>query len=121
MREYLLLMHGDASDRAADWDPYLADLRRRGVFRGGSSIAAGTSHRRLGPPAPASPITGFIRIEVETPRRRDAGVEQRDRIRRQRERLGPRGQLDRIRGRLRRLDDEFRARYSAQRISVSTR
>lgn len=66
MKEYLLLMHGDAPDRAADWEPYLADLRRRGVFRGGSSIAAGTSHRRSGPPAPASPITGFIRIEVET-------------------------------------------------------
>ena len=66
MREYLLLMHGDAADRASDWEPYLSELRRRGIFRGGSSIAEGTCHRREGKPGSPSPITGFVRIEVES-------------------------------------------------------
>lgn len=64
-------MHGDAPDRAADWEPYLADLRRRGVFHGGSSIAAGTSHRRSGPPAPPprSPASSASRSRpTSTPR-----------------------------------------------------
>ncbi len=59
-------MHGDAADRASDWEPYLRGLRDRGVFRGGSSIAEGTSHRRDGNPEPPTAITGFVRIEVES-------------------------------------------------------
>jgi hypothetical protein len=64
MNEYILLMHADAEDRAADWEPYLNELGRRGVLRGGSAIGEGTCHRRSGTPAAPASITGFVRIEV---------------------------------------------------------
>jgi hypothetical protein len=70
MREYILLMHGDAENHGVSqdgdrWAKYLATLRESGVFDGGSSIGPG---QRLKSGCAARPadthIVGFIRIRA---------------------------------------------------------
>ncbi|MGV3681843.1 MAG: YciI family protein [Acidovorax sp.] len=70
MNEYILLMHEDASDRAASndpeqWDRYLGWLRSTGQFDGGSEIGAGQRCRKGQPGEPAARnIGGFIRVRA---------------------------------------------------------
>lgn len=72
MKEYILLMHGDATHRdaaedAADWAKYLSALRGSGRFDGGSSIGPGVRLRSGHPVQPADPdITGFIRVRAQS-------------------------------------------------------
>lgn len=69
MLDFILLMHDDtsapAADTAAAWGTYLADLRARGAFAGGSSIGDGVCVRRAGnPPAVTRHLTGYIRVRA---------------------------------------------------------
>lgn len=68
MSDYLLLMHGDAVDQAAEgWPPYLDGLSRTGRLRGGSSLGGGACFRTDGASRPiADHLTGFIRIAAES-------------------------------------------------------
>jgi len=69
MADYLLLMHGDATDeRAEAWPAYFDSLAAKGCLRGGSAIGAGVCVRKgAAPPPPVSAhLTGFIRIEVDS-------------------------------------------------------
>ncbi|HAH11476.1 MAG TPA: hypothetical protein DCL54_18605 [Alphaproteobacteria bacterium] len=64
MPDFLLLMHDDLTspEETAAWGPYLAELRKAGVFEGGSSIGKGDSVRKSGAVAPPAAIVGFVRI-----------------------------------------------------------
>ena len=69
MRDFILLMHDDATaDTLPEaWPRYFADLRERGVFDGGSAIGAGATFRRQGDAAPVSMrIGGYIRVRAES-------------------------------------------------------
>lgn len=72
MKEYIPLMHDDATDKAAadsgeGWESYLASLRRSGRFDGGSSIGRGESLNRNRRPQNASlEITGFLRVRANS-------------------------------------------------------
>lgn len=67
MKEFLLLMHGDASQPESDaaWEEYFDRLHRSGQFDGGSSIGCGATFRK-GESAAASstPLVGFLRIRA---------------------------------------------------------
>jgi hypothetical protein len=64
--DYILLMHTDGGPEAGDaWEAYIEKLNALGVFRGGSSIGAGTTLRKQGAPGPlAAHLAGFIRVEA---------------------------------------------------------
>lgn len=67
MPDYIFLMH--ASDtppgQHPDWGPYLASLRERGKFQGGSAIGEGLCLRKSGPaPERTASLTGFLRIQA---------------------------------------------------------
>ncbi|MBC2651662.1 hypothetical protein H7F50_06630 [Novosphingobium flavum] len=66
MKDFILLMHGDAVETESDlhWQAYFQRLHASGAFAGGSSIGAGQAYRRAGAPGPLSPLTGFIRIRA---------------------------------------------------------
>ena len=72
MNEYILLMHGDAIDRAVadngeSWGQYLSTLRESGCFDGGSSIGAGQRLKKNQPAEPAETrVTGFIQVRAES-------------------------------------------------------
>jgi hypothetical protein len=69
MRDFILLMHGDATDPASPdlWPSYLASLRDRGVFDGGSSIGSGETFRKQAIPGrPSDHLTGYIRVRAES-------------------------------------------------------
>jgi hypothetical protein len=66
-QDFILLMHDDmtASPTPAMWATYLAALRERGVFDGGSAIASGKTVRRDGAAAGISDhIGGYIRVRA---------------------------------------------------------
>ncbi|MBQ1499306.1 MAG: hypothetical protein IIZ38_13415 [Sphingomonas sp.] len=68
MRDYILLMHNDATQAPSSemWPAYLARLQASGRFDGGSAIADGESLRKTGTPAPLStPLGGYIRVRAE--------------------------------------------------------
>ena len=48
MTDFLFLMHDDAPDDAAAWEPYLRRLRESGRFQGGSAIGDGVCVRKSG-------------------------------------------------------------------------
>jgi hypothetical protein len=65
MRDFILLMHDDAIAETTPemWAPYLSFLRDRGVFEGGSAIAAGETFRQhVAPGAVSDHLTGYIRV-----------------------------------------------------------
>jgi hypothetical protein len=66
MPEYILLMHDDGdADAEEDWEPYLARLRARGCFEGGSAIGDGLCVRKSGPtPAVTGHLVGYIRLNA---------------------------------------------------------
>ena len=53
MRDFILLMHNDVVEKPTSemWSSYLASLRDRRMFEGGSSIGAGETFRRQATPA----------------------------------------------------------------------
>ena len=72
MNEYLLLMHGDASDpehaeSGELWGRYLATLRASGSFDGGSSIGAGALYQKgLSPVSVSGGLSGFLRVRAHS-------------------------------------------------------
>lgn len=65
MPDYIFLMHDDSIADDAAWSPYLAALRQRGVFQGGSVIGDGACLRKQGQPAAVSRVSGFIRVSAD--------------------------------------------------------
>ena len=66
MPDYILLMHDDADDEGADWQPYLERLKETGCFQGGSAIGEGVCVRKSGVPAAVTAhLSGFIRVGVD--------------------------------------------------------
>lgn len=67
MKEYILLMHGDASheERGEDWETYLSGLQQAGAFQGGSSLGGGVCLSKGGtPPDITRQIVGYIRLQA---------------------------------------------------------
>jgi hypothetical protein len=70
VKDYILLMHDDAVDRAAEasgqaWGDYFARLHASGRFDGGSSIGSGATYRREGAPLPlTATLGGFVRVRA---------------------------------------------------------
>lgn len=65
----MLLMHGDTigPERLADWGMYLDTLRTSGGWEGGSSIAAGSGHRKIGTAAPTSDhLVGYLLLTADS-------------------------------------------------------
>ena len=63
MPAYILLMHDDAVADEPDWEPYLRQLQRAGVFEGGSAIGGGACVRKTGQPQALTPhLAGYIRV-----------------------------------------------------------
>jgi hypothetical protein len=66
--DFILFMHRDPVEepRAEMWTPYLASLRERGVFEGGSVIGTGRVFRKQGTPDSQSDrLVGYIRVQAE--------------------------------------------------------
>jgi hypothetical protein len=67
MPEYVLLMHDDARDDSAAWEPYLTRLRQTGCFEGGSAIGDGVCVRKTGAAPPLTEhLTGYIRVRADS-------------------------------------------------------
>ncbi|NOT70510.1 MAG: hypothetical protein HOP09_04235 [Hyphomicrobium sp.] len=67
MKEFILLMHGDSegAETSESWARYIASLKARGGFVGGSSMGAGAGFRKTGPAEPLSDsLTGFITLRA---------------------------------------------------------
>lgn len=67
MKEYILLMHGDATLPESDgaWEAYFERLHRSGRFDGGSSIGEGKTFRKGDAPCAAvTSLVGFLRIRA---------------------------------------------------------
>ena len=67
MPDFILLMHDDAQGEDENaWGPYVARLRARGAFEGGSAIGDGACFRKPSVRSPATALlTGFIRITAK--------------------------------------------------------
>jgi hypothetical protein len=67
MADYILLMHDDAVDDDAAWEPYLDRLKQGGFFEGGSAIGGGVCARKSGQLPPVTThLTGYIRINADS-------------------------------------------------------
>jgi len=71
MNDYILFMHNDAPDRAADradaWSAYFAKLRKAGAFQGGSAIGDGICASKSSSARPITQhLSGYIRIQAES-------------------------------------------------------
>ncbi len=67
MNDYILLMHGDATDKTSDaqWTDYFKMLAETGRFNGGSAIGKGVSLRKLGVSTDITDaIVGYIRVSA---------------------------------------------------------
>ena len=67
MKEFILLMHGDAPhpEAAGAWDQYIASLKHHGLFEGGSSMGGGACYRTVEPaPDISRHLVGFIKIQA---------------------------------------------------------
>jgi hypothetical protein len=66
MPEFILLMHDDAVADDAAWQPYIAKLKRRGCFAGGSAIGDGLALRKSGKAGRLThELAGFIRVTAK--------------------------------------------------------
>jgi hypothetical protein len=66
MPDYIFLMHDDADDEGADWEPYLAKLKAGGYFEGGSAIGGGACVRKTGVASPLSAhLSGYVRVTAD--------------------------------------------------------
>jgi len=71
MKDYMILMHGDAPDQVAAHDPerwerYIGWLQDSGQFDGGSSIGAGERLKKgQASVVVADELNGFIRIRAQ--------------------------------------------------------
>ena len=67
MAAYIFLMHNDADDDDAGWEPYLRKLMAEGVFEGGSAIGDGICARKdRKPPEVTEHLTGYIRVTADS-------------------------------------------------------
>ena len=67
MPDYILLMHDDAGGDESGWEPYLSNLKSRGVFEGGSAIGGGVCVRKRGAvPPPTGHLAGYIRVTADS-------------------------------------------------------
>ena len=72
MKDYLMLMHGDARtpERARDalaWDCYLQAVRRTGHFLGGSSVGTGACFSRVDASKEVTAhIVGYLRVRADS-------------------------------------------------------
>lgn len=72
MLDYIFLMHNDSSPSQGDggedlWGPYIAKLKARGCFEGGSSIGAGLCVNRAQVSVEVSSrLVGFIKVRAES-------------------------------------------------------
>lgn len=71
MNDYMLLMHGGGDgggdDEATRWASYIGELRRAGLFEGGSSIGGGTCASKGGAaPDITRHLVGYIRVRAES-------------------------------------------------------
>jgi len=67
MRDFILLMHNDATAPPSPemWSTYFSFLRGQGAFQGGSSIGSGEAFRKLGRPGSGSEhLAGYVRIRA---------------------------------------------------------
>jgi len=67
MRDYLVFMHSDTRHPEAvdDWEPYVAALRERGMFAGGSALAPPSCFQKdAAATTPPRVLTGYIRIRA---------------------------------------------------------
>ncbi len=66
MRDFIFLMHDDGGRPTdAEWGQYIAALKTRGCFDGGSAIGGGIAMRKVGDPGViTSQVTGFIRVHA---------------------------------------------------------
>ncbi len=67
MADFILLMHGDATqpEAAGSWDAYFERLHASGAFEGGSTIGGGLSFRKGEETrADVTPLIGFIRLQL---------------------------------------------------------
>jgi hypothetical protein len=68
MADFIFLMHGDAPSAPTGemWESYLANLRRLGIFDGGSAIGDGAAFRKDGASGRETDhLTGYIRIRAD--------------------------------------------------------
>jgi hypothetical protein len=64
--DYIFFMHDDGRDDEPDWESYLATLKKRGSFEGGSAIGDGVCVRKSGAvPSLTSHLTGYIRVSAD--------------------------------------------------------
>ncbi len=69
MPDFILLMHDDAPVKpaASAWPAYLAGLRQRGVFEGGSAVGDGICVRKDNATRPITQtIGGYLRVTADT-------------------------------------------------------
>ena len=67
MPDYVLLMHDDADDDSAAWEPYLRRLGQSACFEGGSAMGDGVCARKSGTAPPVTGhLTGYIRIKADS-------------------------------------------------------
>ena len=67
MPDYMLLMHDDAADDEQAWEPYIRQLKQRGVFQGGSAIGDGVCMRKTAGQVPITThLAGYIRITADS-------------------------------------------------------
>ena|SRR6476620_2434684 len=65
-RDFIFFMHDDATNGENDWEPYLATLKNRGFFGGGSAIGNGVCVRKSGAvPSLTTHLTGYIRVNAD--------------------------------------------------------
>lgn len=69
MSDFLFLMHAPGVEVGghADWGPYLASLREKGVLQGGSAIGGGFCARKDGEAPPITGrLSGYIKVQAES-------------------------------------------------------
>jgi hypothetical protein len=67
MRDYLLLMHGDAPlpRPRSEWAAYIAKLQQANAFQGGSSVGDGVCMAKSGAGEPiTNAVQGYIRVNA---------------------------------------------------------
>ena len=67
MADYIFLMHDDAVADNEAWEPYIRDLKERGLFQGGSAIGGVLCTCKEGEARPVTAhLAGYIRVSAES-------------------------------------------------------